>query len=98
MRNCSFSQVHLLPRPNDSLLNVYFESVRQHEVSQRLGLVHEQLAILNLTGEKTVHNLRKSVRMSIRVMDERDALESTDGLDSLSHCLMSHAIMFNAWR
>jgi hypothetical protein len=68
-------QVHLLPKTNDLLLNVYFESVRQHEVSQRLNLVHEQLAVLQLTGEKAVKNLRSSVRMSISVMNSRGAMD-----------------------
>ena len=82
-------QVHLLPRPNDPLLNVYFESVRQHEVSQRLGIVHEQLAVLNLTGEKTVKNLRASVRMSMSVMNSRDIMEEVELLDNTTDLVPS---------
>ena len=58
-------QVHLFPRPNDTLLNAVFEGVRQHEVAQRLGSVHDQLQFLKIDGEKKIRNIRQSIRASI---------------------------------
>jgi hypothetical protein len=57
-------QVHSLPRPKDPFLYLFLESLRQHEVSQRMGAIHDELRILKIDPDSKIRNIRQSVRTS----------------------------------
>jgi hypothetical protein len=57
-------QVHSLPRPKDPFLYLFLESLRQHEVSQRMGAIHDELRVLKIDPDSKIRNIRQSIRTS----------------------------------